>query len=98
WDSQKGGLVVDQASAEPAAKPARPKAARRAALPKRVAPQLATAADEAPDGDNWLHELKYDGYRIRARIERGTVALLTRSGLDWTEKFPALANALAALP
>src|SRR5205085_4007954 len=45
-----------------------------------------------------LHEIKYDGYRLLARIEQGKVRLITRKGLDWTGKFPALARALGALP
>ena len=72
--------------------------ARQAAMPAGIQPQLATAAATAPAGDDWLHEIKYDGYRIVARIEGGAVRLITRGGLDWTAKFPALAAALAQLP
>src|SRR5207244_5587536 len=61
-------------------------------------PALASLVDAPPDGDEWLHEIKYDGYRLLARIERGTVKLLTRNALDWTRKFPVLADALAELP
>jgi bifunctional non-homologous end joining protein LigD len=50
--------------------------------PGRVAPQLAQLVDAAPDGDGWLHEIKYDGYRMNARLDRGAVKLLTRTGLD----------------
>ena len=66
-------------------------------LPDRVAPQLTQLVDAAPDGDGWLHELKYDGYRMMARFDRGSVKLLTRTGLDWTHKYPAIAKAVAAL-
>src|SRR5580704_13835323 len=66
-------------------------------LPDRVAPQLTQLVDAAPDGDDWLHELKYDGYRMHARLDRGAVKLLTRTGLDWTHKYPAIAEAVAAL-
>jgi bifunctional non-homologous end joining protein LigD len=52
----------------------------------------------APDGDQWLHEIKYDGFRMHARLDRGEVRLLTRNGLDWTHKYPAIARAVAALP
>ncbi|HEX3523167.1 MAG TPA: hypothetical protein VHT52_13895 [Stellaceae bacterium] len=45
---------------------------------------------EAPDGPEWLHEIKFDGYRMHARLDRGIVRLLTRTGLDWTHKYPAL--------
>ena len=68
-----------------------------APLPDRVAPQLTQLVDAAPDGDGWLHEIKYDGYRMHARLDRGTVKLLTRTGLDWTHKYPAIAKAVAAL-
>ena len=69
-----------------------------AAIPDFVDPQLATLAAKAPQGDDWLHEIKFDGYRMQCRIEGGTARFRTRSGLDWTEKFQALANAAAALP
>src|SRR5215831_13353588 len=68
-----------------------------APLPGRVAPQLTQLVDAAPDGDGWLHELKYDGYRLHARLDRGAVKLLTRTGLDWTHKYPAIAKAVAEL-
>lgn len=68
------------------------------ALPAFVAPCLATLVDKAPDGDNWIHEIKFDGYRLQARIDKGKVKLLTRRGLDWTKKFPVIAEALAKLP
>src|SRR5499427_2356898 len=68
-----------------------------APLPDRVAPQLTQLVDAAPAGDGWLHEIKYDGYRMHARLDRGAVKLLTRTGLDWTHKYPAIAEAVAAL-
>jgi bifunctional non-homologous end joining protein LigD len=68
-----------------------------APLPDWVAPQLTQLVDAAPDGDGWLHEIKYDGYRMMARLDRGSVKLLTRTGLDWTRKYPAIAKAVAAL-
>ena len=72
--------------------------ARPGPLPTAPVPQLAVAAAAAPGGSQWLHEIKYDGYRLFARIERGAVRLLTRGRLDWTAKFPELARELAALP
>jgi bifunctional non-homologous end joining protein LigD len=66
-------------------------------LPGWVAPQLATLVGAAPDGDEWVHEIKLDGYRVLARIERGRVRLLTRNRQDWTERFPAVAEAAATL-
>ena len=55
-----------------------------AALPQWVPPQLTQLVDTAPEGDQWLHEIKFDGYRLHARLDRGDVRLLTRTGLDWT--------------
>jgi ATP-dependent DNA ligase len=66
-------------------------------LPQWIRPQLTQLVDAAPDGDQWLHEIKYDGYRMHARLDRGAVKLLTRTGLDWTHKYPAIAKAVAAL-
>jgi len=67
------------------------------ALPEWIAPQLTQLVEAAPRGDQWLHEIKYDGYRMMARLDRGAVKLLTRTGLDWTHKYPAIAKAVAAL-
>src|SRR6516162_10608644 len=66
-------------------------------LPKWVKPQLCKLVDTPPRGQDWLHEIKYDGYRMHARLDRGRVKLLTRTGLDWTHKYPAIAGAVAAL-
>jgi len=69
-----------------------------APLPAFVPPSLATLREQAPSGRGWLHEVKFDGYRIQARLDRGALRLLTRKGLDWTDKFPNVARAVAALP
>jgi DNA ligase D-like protein (predicted ligase) len=68
-----------------------------ASLPGWVAPELTQLVDAAPDGDLWLHEIKYDGYRMMARLDGGVVKMLTRTGLDRTHKYPAVAQAVAAL-
>jgi len=60
-------------------------------------PQLATLVDRPPSGDEWFHEIKYDGYRIGARVRRGRVALYTRNGNDWTASFPDVADAVGRL-
>jgi bifunctional non-homologous end joining protein LigD len=73
-------------------------AAAKAVLPDWIRPQLTQLVTEAPDGDQWLHEIKYDGFRMHARLDRGAVKLLTRNGLDWTGKYPQIARAVAALP
>ena len=72
--------------------------ARRAALPRFIEPQLATLVRQAPDGHGWLHEMKFDGYRILARLDRGRAELLSRNAKDWTDHFPAIADAVAGLP
>src|SRR5260370_18730785 len=76
---------------------ARQSRAAAAALPQWIKPQLTQLVDQAPDGPDWLHEIKFDGYRIHARLDRGAVRLLTRTGLDWTRKYPAIAQAVASL-
>jgi ATP-dependent DNA ligase len=53
-------------------------------LPKWIKPQLTHLVEEAPTGDAWLHEVKYDGYRMHARLDGGRAQLLTRTGLDWS--------------
>jgi DNA ligase D-like protein (predicted ligase) len=66
--------------------------------PGFIPPQLAVLVKQAPDGPRWLHEIKLDGYRMHARLDGGDVRLLTRTGLDWTAKYPAIAEAIAELP
>jgi bifunctional non-homologous end joining protein LigD len=67
-------------------------------LPDFVPPALATLSEKAPQAGDWVHEIKFDGYRVQARLEDGKVKLLTRKGLDWTHKFPTIAAAVAELP
>jgi DNA ligase D-like protein (predicted ligase) len=69
----------------------------RSSLPTWIKPQLATLVKNAPDGPDWLHEIKLDGYRMHARLDAGRVQILTRRGNDWTDKYPAIAEALAKL-
>ena len=66
-------------------------------LPQWIPPQLAQLVEKAPSGAQWLHEIKLDGFRMAARIERGEVKLLTRTGLDWTARYPGISTALAAV-
>jgi bifunctional non-homologous end joining protein LigD len=72
--------------------------AHAAALPAKLKPQLPTLVAAVPSGDQWLHEIKYDGYRIIARLARGKVKLWSRNGNDWTPKLPTIAGALRDLP
>lgn len=84
--------------AEAGAHASEPKGAKPAALPTFVPPALASLQSKPPAGKAWLHEIKFDGYRIQARIDHGKVRLLTRTGLNWTQKFgEPLVEALAAL-
>jgi bifunctional non-homologous end joining protein LigD len=69
-----------------------------AALPAFIDPELATLVAEPPEGDEWVHEVKLDGYRILARADRGRVTLWTRRGKDWTGSMPDIARAIGALP
>ncbi|QHE78777.1 DNA ligase D [Hydrogenophaga sp. PBL-H3] len=78
-----------------AAQPGMPGAVK-AALPSKLAPQLATLATGVPEGQ-WVYEIKFDGYRIMARVESGSARLLTRNGHDWTERMPHMAAAVNAL-
>ena len=71
---------------------------RRDGLPAFVPPNLATLHGSPPDGAEWIHEIKFDGYRIEARLDHSKVRLLTRKQLDWTHRFERIAHAVAALP
>ena len=75
----------------------RARATQRDDLPLFVPPCLATLSEDAPEGRDWVHEVKFDGYRLQARIDNGHVQLLTRSGQDWTHRFGSIARALASL-
>jgi bifunctional non-homologous end joining protein LigD len=97
--------IEDIAAPEDAKEPARrrgttvrrsPARAGAASLPV-VEPQLCTLADAPPEGDGWLHEIKYDGYRLLIFKNRNGVRTLTRRGLDWTDRFPPIARAVSRL-
>ena len=68
------------------------------APPTWIKPQLAKLVDKAPDGPDWLHEIKFDGYRMHARLDAGRVQILTRRGNSWTDKYPTIAKSIAGLP
>ncbi|MDQ7970129.1 MAG: DNA ligase D [Oxalicibacterium faecigallinarum] len=74
-----------------------PSGARKVGLPTKFTPQLATLVDGPPAESDWLYEIKFDGYRLLTRIEGEDVRLFTRNGHDWTEKLPALKDAIAKL-
>lgn len=74
-----------------------PSSSSSAQIPKFTSPQLATLVDSVPTGSAWLHEVKYDGYRALIAVAGGKAKVFTRAGLDWTDKFPGIAEAAAAL-
>jgi bifunctional non-homologous end joining protein LigD len=94
------------AAAKSAAKPSArasspaptPSGARKAAMPKELVPELATLVDEVPAGDDWLHEIKFDGYRLVVFLDGGRVRMLTRKTNDWTDRFSGLVPSFRALP
>jgi bifunctional non-homologous end joining protein LigD len=66
-------------------------------LPPRLPPQLLSVTRAAPEGDGWLHEVKYDGYRLLCRLEHGRARLFTRPGREWTAELPGVAAAMGAI-
>jgi bifunctional non-homologous end joining protein LigD len=95
---------AEEPTEEPAKARAKPlpkrskKKASALAPPGFIAPQLATLVTKPPEGSNWVHEVKFDGYRLEARIDNGEVTLTTRNANDWTNRFKEIAAALATLP
>ena len=94
----QGGGPAARGGAARGVDPAAIPGARRAALPAWTEPELATLVTEAPRGEAWLHEIKFDGYRVVCRVAAGEVRLFTRRGADWTTHFPTLLDELRALP
>jgi bifunctional non-homologous end joining protein LigD len=76
----------------------KPSTKRESALPDFVPLSLATLYDQVPAGEGWLHEIKFDGYRMEARLDHGDVQLLTRKRQDWTHRFEPIAEAVGKLP
>jgi bifunctional non-homologous end joining protein LigD len=99
WHSNRGDAAEARAeSNKGVAQAALSKGKKVGAMPDFVAPQLCTSVDRPPGGEGWCHEIKFDGYRVQLRVEAGEAALKTRKGLDWTEKFEAIAKEGSALP
>ena len=72
--------------------------ARKAPFPANLVPQMATLVDDVPAGADWIHEIKYDGYRLVVLLRDGTARLITRNGNDWSDRFPETCAALSSLP
>jgi bifunctional non-homologous end joining protein LigD len=87
WRSNRGGQ-----------KGGRGKKKSSKAPPSFQEPQLATLVDDVPPGDSWIHEIKYDGYRLELAVGDGVATAWTRNGKDWSDKFRALVKAAAKLP
>lgn len=101
--SVKTGRSMDEIAKGAKPKPQKKRKApaktqRKGKPPAFAKPQLATLVAEAPEGDNWLHETKFDGYRCLASVGKGGVRLFTRSGKDWTDRFAPLVPGFDPLP
>jgi bifunctional non-homologous end joining protein LigD len=99
WNSDHG-LATEERAAGPRSpkKKSATKAEASVFLPDFVPPQLCETLSRPPGAGGWIHEIKFDGYRIQMRVVDGAVTLKTRKGLDWTAKYPAIATAAAKLP
>ncbi|QND44286.1 DNA ligase D (plasmid) [Rhizobium lusitanum] len=98
WNSNEGVAAEKRkAGGENKKKPAAVKQPK-SATPDFIPPQLCETLARPPNADGWIHEIKFDGYRIQMRVENGEVILKTRKGLDWTAKFLAIAKSASALP
>ena len=95
---RKEGRARSAAAAKERRSAAASKGNETAAMPDFVAPQLCTLVDRPPGNEGWCHEIKFDGYRVQLRVEDNEAALKTRKGLDWSDKFKAIAKAGSALP
>ena len=98
WDSNRGTAAEARAKTKTKAASAQAKAKKVSAMPDFVPPQLCASVERPPSGAAWCHEVKFDGYRVQLRVEDGEVALNTRKGLDWADKFPAVAKKARSLP
>jgi bifunctional non-homologous end joining protein LigD len=97
-DEPKRPAAPKAAARKAAIKAAEVHGARKGPLPRVLRPQLATLVTDPPPGDGWLHEMKFDGYRILCRLQGGRATLVSRNGNDWTGNFPSLTSAVEALP
>ena len=98
WQSDRGDAAEARAERKTGKPAKRVEATRIDAIPAFIAPQLCASVERAPAGAGWGHEIKFDGYRMQLRVEDGKVSLKTRKGLDWTEKFEAIAKEARSLP
>ncbi|MQY46552.1 DNA ligase D [Rhizobiales bacterium RZME27] len=106
WDSREG-LAAEERAAENKTRGGRKKrgassqskrSGSTVSMPDFIPPQLCETLQRPPSAKGWIHEIKFDGYRIQMRVEGGEVTLKTRKGLNWTAKYPAIAEVAAGLP
>ncbi|HEX6795917.1 MAG TPA: DNA ligase D [Casimicrobiaceae bacterium] len=83
---------------KPSLAPGKVQGARKAPIPETIDAELATLVDRPPSGDEWLHEIKFDGYRMLSRVAKGECRIVSRNGKDWTASFPTIVDALRRLP
>ncbi|HEY3776676.1 MAG TPA: DNA ligase D [Rhizomicrobium sp.] len=98
WESNRTAREMPERAVAPRAKTRRESRRANARMPEFIEPQLCTLSDRAPSAPQWVHEIKFDGYRMQLRVQDGAAVLRTRKGLDWTDKFRAVAKAAATLP
>src|SRR5208282_2849372 len=94
----KGKQAAASAAAPATVSPARVKPVTVKTVPSFVEPQLAKLVERPPAHAGWVHEVKFDGYRVQLHVSKHAAVLRTRTGLDWTDRFSALANLAKALP
>ncbi|MGA1832693.1 DNA ligase D [Rhizobium wenxiniae] len=97
WDSSVG-LAAEERSARKPSASKRSRRSSKTSMPAFIPPQLCKIQNRPPSASGWLHEIKFDGYRIQMRIEAGKAQLKTRKGLDWTKRFNAIAADAQVLP
>ena len=100
WNSNRGDAAEARAESKTSGSRSVPaaKGKKVAALPAFIAPQLCSSVERPSAADGWCHEIKFDGYRVQLRVEDGKATLKTRKGLDWTDKFQAIAKEGNSLP
>ncbi len=91
WDSSEGLAAEERKAGSKSPKKVEKKASS-SGMPSFIEPQLCESLERPPSAKGWIHEIKFDGYRIQMRIDDGDVSLKTRKGLDWTAKYPAIAK------
>jgi bifunctional non-homologous end joining protein LigD len=103
WDSKEGLAAEERKAgtktkANPTKKAVASAKPMKSGMPDFIPPQLCETLSRPPSAKGWIHEIKFDGYRIQMRVVDGEVTLKTRKGLDWTAKYPAIAESASNLP